>query len=128
MWLPWSVYIKAWKKCKKSAFFFFFVVAGIHIDEKLCTSERGTQGLHVLEWQQVTKCMLLFCHFQTGFSQFTVFDCCSNLWFRSCKFCLYKASCLLFRNRMKSSQFVVLGVWDVLQYFKEKEVQKSIFL
>lgn len=106
----------------------FFVVAPIHIDEKLYTSEKGTWEVHVLKWQQVAKCMFLFCHFQIGFSQFPVFDCCSNLWFRSYKFCLYKASCLLLRNGMKSSKLKVIGrCWRCFAILQRKESSKINF-
>lgn len=106
----------------------FFVVAPIHIDEKLYTSEKGTWEVHVLKWQQVAKCMFLFCHFQIGFSQFPVFDCCSNLWFRSYKFCLYKASCLLLRNGMKSSKLKVIGrCWRCFAILQRKEGSKINF-
>lgn len=106
----------------------FFVVAGIHIGEKLYTSERRTWEMHVLKWQQIAKCMFLFYHFQIGFSQFIAFDCCSNLWFRSRKFCLYKASCLLLRNCMKlHEQTHGCRCWGCFAIFQRKEGSKINF-
>lgn len=124
MWFLWSVCIKAWRECTVICIFCSgwcsYRWNALHL------RERNTWAA-CLKLQQVAKYKLLFCHFQIGFSQCTVFDCCSNLWFRSCKFCLYRASLLLFRSWMKSSQLMVLGVGDVLQYFKKKRRFKNQF-
>lgn len=44
----------------------FLEVAGIYIDEMPYTSEGGRGETRVLKWQQVAKCVFLFCHFQNG--------------------------------------------------------------